>query len=84
MTSGERSGLVVPIVLWGAEPPKFRISQLTVIQGGTIIVAGSLDGQIVQWKVYDDGQSIQPDMMMLAHDASVTCLAPTSQSPTST
>jgi WD40 repeat protein len=84
MAKVERSGLVVPVVLWGPEPPKFCISQLAVIQGGSVIVAGSLDGHIIQWKVLDDGQIIQPDMMMLAHEAPVTCLAPTSQSPTST
>ena len=76
--------MVIPVALWGSEPPTFRISQLTVIQNGSIIITGSLDGQIIQWKVNDDERSIQPDMMMIAHEAAITCLAPTSQSPTST
>uniref|UniRef100_A0A7E4VMZ0 WD_REPEATS_REGION domain-containing protein n=1 Tax=Panagrellus redivivus TaxID=6233 RepID=A0A7E4VMZ0_PANRE len=81
---GERTGLVVPVVLWGTKPPEFRISELTVLQGGSVIVAGSLDGQVIQWRVNEETQAIQPDMMMLAHEAPVTCLAPTSQVPTST
>uniref|UniRef100_A0AC34RE37 Uncharacterized protein n=2 Tax=Panagrolaimus sp. JU765 TaxID=591449 RepID=A0AC34RE37_9BILA len=84
MTNVERSGLVIPIVLWGPEPPKFKISELAVIQGGSVIVAGSEAGQIIQWRVNEEIKSIQPEMMMFAHDAPITCIAATSQSPTST
>lgn len=84
MSNVERPGLVIPVALWGSEPPKFQVSELAIIQGGSVIVAGSKEGHIVQWRINEELKTIQPEMMLLAHEAPVSCIAPTSQSPTST
>jgi len=84
MSNVDRPGLVIPVVLWGSEPPKFQVSELAIIQGGSVIVTGSKEGHIVQWRINEELKTIQPELMMLAHDAPVSCIAPTSQSPTST
>uniref|UniRef100_A0A914PXQ0 Uncharacterized protein n=1 Tax=Panagrolaimus davidi TaxID=227884 RepID=A0A914PXQ0_9BILA len=82
MIKNEKSDLILPIILWGSEPPKHQISQIIVIQNGDIIVTGSTEGQIIQWKVESNG--IEPNMMVFGHEAAITCLAPTSASPSTT
>uniref|UniRef100_A0AC34GAE3 Uncharacterized protein n=1 Tax=Panagrolaimus sp. ES5 TaxID=591445 RepID=A0AC34GAE3_9BILA len=75
----ERSDLIIPVILWGSEPPKHKISQIIVIQNGSIIVTGSTEGQIIQWKV-GNKNGIVANIMLIGHETAITCLAPTSSS----
>lgn len=45
MSAPERSGLIVPIVLWGGNPPSNRIAHIATLCNGQVIVTGTLDGQ---------------------------------------
>lgn len=84
MTIPERTGLIVPVVLWGRKSPRNRICQVSCLQNGRIIITGTVDGQIIQWVVDETLGWIQPQMMLLAHECAITCISPTSSSPTST
>uniref|UniRef100_A0A914YHK6 Uncharacterized protein n=1 Tax=Panagrolaimus superbus TaxID=310955 RepID=A0A914YHK6_9BILA len=68
--------LNIPVILWGPEPPKHQISQIIAIQNDSIIITASFEGQIIQWNV-DESNGIKPNMMLLGHEAAITCLSPT-------
>lgn len=84
MAIADRSGLVVPIVLWGRKCPKNRICHVSCLQNGRVIITGTSEGQIIQWIVDETLGWIQPQMMMLAHESPITCISPASLSSTST
>ncbi|CAK5091492.1 unnamed protein product [Meloidogyne enterolobii] len=76
----EKSGLVVPVVLWGPKPPRSRIKQISSIRNGKIILTGSEDGIVMQWMVDESLGWIQPQMVMLAHKTCISCISPNSTS----
>ncbi|CAK5094644.1 unnamed protein product [Meloidogyne enterolobii] len=76
----EKSGLVVPVVLWGPKPPRSRIKQISSIRNGKIILTGSEDGIVMQWIVDESLGWIQPQMVMLAHKTCISCISPNSTS----
>lgn len=76
MTGKSRAGLVIPVALWGAKEPSNRIVQVVNLNKGQTIVTGTSDGQLVQWKVDESLNWIQPQVMLLAHSTAITCLAP--------
>ncbi|KAL7075515.1 hypothetical protein ACQ4LE_005347 [Meloidogyne hapla] len=76
----EKSGLVIPVVLWGHKPPRSRIKQISSIRNGKIILTGSEDGIVMQWIVDESLGWIQPQMVMLAHKTSISCISPNSTS----
>uniref|UniRef100_A0A914LM41 WD_REPEATS_REGION domain-containing protein n=1 Tax=Meloidogyne incognita TaxID=6306 RepID=A0A914LM41_MELIC len=76
----EKSGLVVPVVLWGPKPPRSRIKQISSIRNGQIILTGSEDGIVMQWMVDESLGWIQPQMAMLAHKTCISCISPNSTS----
>lgn len=80
----ERSGLVIPVVLWGSKSPKNQICQVSCLCNGRVIVTGTVDGQILQWVVDETFSWIQPQMMCLVHECAITCISPTSSAITST
>jgi WD40 repeat protein len=78
MPTQERSGLIVPVVLWGRKKLKNRICIVTPINNGQMIVTGSLDGQVIQWTIDERNGLIRPHMMMIAHETAITCISGTS------
>lgn len=84
MAISDRTGLIVPIVLWGRKCPKNRICQVSCLQNGRIIITGTVEGHIIQWIVDESLGWIQPQMMMLAHESPITSISPASLSPLST
>jgi hypothetical protein len=84
MSAPEKSGLIVPLVLWGSQPPSNRIAHITTLCNGQVIVTGSLDGQIVQWSVDEASNWVQPQQMLLAHSCAITCISPASRHPSAT
>jgi hypothetical protein len=48
------SNLVVPVVLWGRNPPTHCISAILMTQDEKNIITGCNDGQIVVWDVTED------------------------------
>ena len=76
----EKSGLVIPVVLWGPKPPRSRIKQISSIRNGKIILTGSEDGIVMQWIVDESLGWIQPQMVMLAHKTAISCISPISTS----
>uniref|UniRef100_A0A1I7SSR8 WD repeat-containing protein 7 n=1 Tax=Bursaphelenchus xylophilus TaxID=6326 RepID=A0A1I7SSR8_BURXY len=76
----KRSGLVVPVILWGSKPPSNSITHLTAVNQGQTIISGGKEGQLVQWTV-DQDNWIQPQSMMIAHSAPISCLAPALKGP---
>ncbi|CAD5215974.1 unnamed protein product [Bursaphelenchus okinawaensis] len=75
-----RSGLVVPVILWGSKPPSNSITHLTAVNQGQTIISGGKEGQLVQWQV-DEDNWIQPNSMMIAHSAPISCLSPALKGP---
>lgn len=78
MAIPKRTGLVIPVVLWGSKIPKNKICQISCLCNGRIIITGTVDGQILQWIVDETLGWIQPQMMLLVHDCEITCISPTS------
>jgi hypothetical protein len=75
---------VVPVVLWGGKCPQGRICAVSCLQGGRIVVTGTVDGHLVQWSVDDQLGWIQPQMMLLAHECQVTAISSASPSSSAT
>jgi len=46
----QSSSLVVPIVLWGKDPPTHSISSIAVKSDLSSLVTGSQDGHIIIWE----------------------------------
>ncbi|KAI6215429.1 hypothetical protein M3Y94_00384300 [Aphelenchoides besseyi] len=80
----EKSGLVVPVVLWGSQSPRNRITHISSLCNGRVIVTGTSDGQVVQWTVDESLNWIQPQCMLLAHSCAITCISPASKQPSTT
>ncbi|KAH7697815.1 CBR-RBC-2 protein, partial [Aphelenchoides avenae] len=80
----ERSGLIVPVVLWGRKSPQIRVSHVCSIRNGQVVVTGTTDGHVVQWTVDEALGWVQPDVVLIAHDAAISCVAPASDAGSST
>lgn len=76
----EKTGLIIPLVLWGPKSPKNRIMQISSIQNGKIIITGSADGVVMQWLVDESLGWIRSQMVMMAHEAAISCISPISTS----
>ena len=79
MTVGVSNQLIVPITLWGNEPPTHCISAIFVTPDQKTIVTGCNDGHICLWSVEKkdgrwDPSSITPRYMLFGHSAPVMCL----------
>lgn len=79
MTVGVSNQLIVPITLWGNEPPTHCISCIFVTPDQKTIVTGCNDGHICLWSVDKkdgkwDPSSITPRCMLFGHSAPVMCL----------
>lgn len=79
MTVGVSNQLIVPITLWGNEPPTHCISCIFVTPDQKTIVTGCNDGHICLWSVEKkdgkwDPSSITPRCMLFGHSAPVMCL----------
>ncbi|CAJ0578746.1 unnamed protein product, partial [Mesorhabditis spiculigera] len=70
------SGLVVPIVLWGKQPPRHRITAIRILSDRTTVITGADNGHIIIWKLQVD--AICPHLLFLGHSASITAISPTS------
>lgn len=76
----EKTGLIIPLVLWGPKSPKSRILQISSIQNGKIIITGSADGVVMQWSVDESLGWIRSQMVMMAHETAISCISPISAS----
>ncbi|MFH4974008.1 hypothetical protein AB6A40_000717 [Gnathostoma spinigerum] len=77
------SGLVVPVVLWGKSPPRNKITCVRPLSKGNVVLTGSADGEVIIWDVTEKGELVAR-MMLIGHDASITCLSPTGVTVSST
>ncbi|VDP07804.1 unnamed protein product [Heligmosomoides polygyrus] len=87
MSSGEpppptTNGLVVPLVIWGREPPDIRITVVRYLSDRTTIITGALNGHVVAWKCDED--ALTPCQLMIGHEAPITAISPTNNLSTST
>ncbi len=74
------SGLVVPMVMWGRQPPSHCITVLYLLRDQRTLVTGGSDGQVVLWEVdasRPPGQQwdVTPRHMLVGHTAPVRCVA---------
>ncbi|XP_064640034.1 WD repeat-containing protein 7-like isoform X4 [Lineus longissimus] len=67
------SNLVVPVVLWGRNPPTHCISAILMTQDEKNIITGCNDGQIAVWDVTEDWK-IYPRSMLFGHSSAISCL----------
>ncbi|VDK17340.1 unnamed protein product [Anisakis simplex] len=77
------SGLTVPLVLWGKSPPRNRISCVRSLPDRKTIVTGSFDGELIIWKLLNDGH-LGATIMILGHESAITAISPTGVSPNAT
>ncbi|XP_076813155.1 WD repeat-containing protein 7-like isoform X1 [Clavelina lepadiformis] len=66
------NSLVVPLVLWGHNPPTHRICSILFTPDFKTIVSGCRDGQLCVWEY--DGNTISPKFMLFGHTGPVTSL----------
>ena len=80
--AGLSNQLIVPIALWGNEPPTHCISSIFITSDHRTLVTGCNDGHICLWDV-DSGdssgsqwtdKSVTPRCMLFGHTASILCL----------
>ena len=82
--AGLSSQLIVPIALWGNEPPTHCISSIFITSDHTTLVTGCNDGHICLWDVEASSsqagcnswtdKSVTPRCMLFGHSASIMCL----------
>ena len=80
--SGLASQLIVPIALWGNEPPTHCISCIYITPDHRVLATGCNDGHIVLWDVSDETVetgswrpfSLTPRCMLFGHTAPILCL----------
>lgn len=81
MTVGLSSQLIVPITLWGKEPPTHCISSVFLTNDQKTIITGCNDGHICVWDMerLPTGSwtptTIVPKNMLYGHTAPILCLA---------
>jgi WD40 repeat protein len=80
----DRSGLIVPVVLWGGKCSQNRITHVCCIRNGGVIITGTTDGYVVQWSVDETLGWIQPELTLIGHETPISCVAPASTSTSST
>lgn len=76
MASG--SSLVVPLVMWGQEPPSHCISALYLMRDQRTLLTGSSDGQVFLWDVAEDEKgawNMRPRHVLIGHTAAVRCIS---------
>uniref|UniRef100_A0A9J2PMT9 Uncharacterized protein n=1 Tax=Ascaris lumbricoides TaxID=6252 RepID=A0A9J2PMT9_ASCLU len=76
------SGLIVPIVLWGKNPPRNRISCIQPLPDGKTIVTGSFDGELIIWEI-SEGR-LNALIMIVGHESPITAISSTGVSTIST
>ncbi|KAI1280913.1 WD repeat-containing protein 7 [Halotydeus destructor] len=87
MTVGLSSQLIVPITLWGSEPPTHCISTIFLANDEKTIVTGCNDGHICVWEMdkvatgHWTPTSIVPRTMLFGHSSPILCLADGHHSP---
>jgi len=84
--AGLANQLIVPIALWGNEPPTHCISAVFITDDHRTLVTGCNDGHICLWDVEtnDEGwtdKAVTPRCMLFGHSASILCLE-TGRGPT--
>ncbi|ESN95957.1 hypothetical protein HELRODRAFT_86242 [Helobdella robusta] len=68
------SSLVIPVALWGKNPPTHSITCLLMTANQKHVVTGSNDGQLCVWDV-DSDWTMSARMVLYGHSSTVTCLA---------
>ncbi|XP_065202818.1 WD repeat-containing protein 7 isoform X3 [Planococcus citri] len=69
------TNLVVPVVLWGKNPPTHCISCIFLSDDQKTLVSGCYDGQICIWHVDPNTLKMVPRCLMVGHTAPILCLA---------
>jgi WD40 repeat protein len=83
--AGLSNQLIVPIALWGNEPPTHCISSIFITSDHSTLVTGCNDGHICLWDVDTSGnqtpnsscwtdKSVTPRCMLFGHSAAIMCL----------
>ena len=76
ITSGN---CVIPVVMWGPQPPSHQISSILYIPAADALVTGAQDGQLVIWTVRQSDWHIQPHSVLMGHASAVQFLSFVSQ-----
>ena len=67
------NSLVLPIVMWGAQPPTHKIVAVCVTFDNKMIVTGCHDGQLLVWDYCST--SITPRFMLIGHTSAIVSLS---------
>nr|XP_018905616.1 PREDICTED: WD repeat-containing protein 7 isoform X1 [Bemisia tabaci] len=69
------TNLVVPVVLWGKNPPTHCISTVFLSDDQCSLVTGCYDGQVCIWQVDPETLNMTPRCLLVGHTAPILCLA---------
>lgn len=77
--AGLSTQLIVPIALWGNEPPTHCISCIYITPDHRTLVTGCNDGQICLWDIEQENgvwsdKSMIPRCMLFGHSSAILCL----------
>lgn len=75
--AGLSNQLIVPIALWGNEPPTHCISSIYITSDHKTLVTGCNDGHICLWDVDSsewNDKAVTPRCMLFGHTSSILCL----------
>lgn len=79
--AGFANQLIVPIALWGSEPPTHCISAMHITDDHKTLITGCNDGHICLWDVDEESitksltaNSLTPRCMCFGHTAPILCL----------
>ncbi|RWS06823.1 WD40 domain-containing protein-like protein, partial [Dinothrombium tinctorium] len=77
MTIGLSSQLIVPITLWGKQPPTHCISCVYLTPDCRTLITGCNDGQICLWDFapLQNSFHLLPKYMLFGHTSAVLCLS---------
>ncbi|XP_073987557.1 WD repeat-containing protein Rbcn-3B isoform X4 [Rhodnius prolixus] len=73
MSSG--TNLVVPVVLWGKNPPTHCVSCVYLSRDQCTLITGCYDGQICLWRVDPGTLKMTPRCLLVGHTAPILCLS---------
>ncbi|KAK9511220.1 hypothetical protein O3M35_005820 [Rhynocoris fuscipes] len=73
MSSG--TNLVVPVVLWGKNPPTHCVSCVYLSRDQSTLITGCYDGQICLWRVHPETLKMTPRCLLVGHTAPILCLS---------
>lgn len=85
-TSTQNNQLIVPIILWGDQPPTHCISCIHITKDFKTVVTGCNDGQLILWdfNFEDASHYLIPRCMLFGHTSNILCLANGNLQPTGT